>query len=294
MKPNKLNWTTQKRTLADVRLKLADRFILPPFSVLDSKAGVWQDRKNAWKELTGNLAETKENVLFKSASGGDIQYYNNKTVIEKLIGNVGKITQEAPPDTSITKSLNYVTKKTEQQRTTQKKKEFIEIMEQAMGIVKLACESIGISRRTYYRWKDDDPDFRNEVNRIQKQQLGEVEDRLLKAIARDESWAISLYLNRKHPAYRPKQENYIIPTEKTLEDLFDEYKAPVKKEVITITDKTNELPTPGQSSPDRKAIQDTRQEGHSSAVPVQHSPKVLLGKTNETKPDTKSEAKGNK
>lgn len=29
-------------------VKLADRFMLPPFSVLDARQGVWQDRKRAW------------------------------------------------------------------------------------------------------------------------------------------------------------------------------------------------------------------------------------------------------
>lgn len=30
---------------------LRDRFIEPPFSVLDGKSGSWQKRKNKWKEL---------------------------------------------------------------------------------------------------------------------------------------------------------------------------------------------------------------------------------------------------
>lgn len=49
--------------------KLSDRFIIPPFSVLDTKQGIWQDRKNYWlsigiksgigrsKRLTGNLQD---------------------------------------------------------------------------------------------------------------------------------------------------------------------------------------------------------------------------------------------
>ena len=49
--------------------KLSDRFIIPPFSVLDTKQGIWQQRKNYWlslgikseegryKRLTGNLQD---------------------------------------------------------------------------------------------------------------------------------------------------------------------------------------------------------------------------------------------
>ena len=41
-------------------------FIVPPFSVLDTRKGYWQDRKRQWLQKTGNLAETKENVLYSS------------------------------------------------------------------------------------------------------------------------------------------------------------------------------------------------------------------------------------
>jgi DNA modification methylase len=42
---------------------LSDRFIVPPFSVLDSRQGYWQKRKKEWLDKTGNLSATKENVL---------------------------------------------------------------------------------------------------------------------------------------------------------------------------------------------------------------------------------------
>jgi SAM-dependent methyltransferase len=42
---------------------LAARFGAPPFSVLDTRQGYWTLRKSEWKQLTGDLTETKENVL---------------------------------------------------------------------------------------------------------------------------------------------------------------------------------------------------------------------------------------
>lgn len=36
---------------ATVRAKLSEKFIVPPFSILDSKQGYWQDRKRAWLAL---------------------------------------------------------------------------------------------------------------------------------------------------------------------------------------------------------------------------------------------------
>ena len=43
--------------------KLNDRFIVPPFSILDTRQGYWQERKRAWRERIGDNGETRENSL---------------------------------------------------------------------------------------------------------------------------------------------------------------------------------------------------------------------------------------
>lgn len=50
----------------EARAKLADRFLVPPFSVLDTRRGPWQDRKRAWAVLIGNggtSGESREDTL---------------------------------------------------------------------------------------------------------------------------------------------------------------------------------------------------------------------------------------
>lgn len=42
---------------------LFTKYVVPPFSILDTRNGYWQERKRAWLSLTGNLTATKENVL---------------------------------------------------------------------------------------------------------------------------------------------------------------------------------------------------------------------------------------
>lgn len=42
---------------------LAKNYILPPFTILDSRGGAWQDRKNVWKKRIGDLAATREGKL---------------------------------------------------------------------------------------------------------------------------------------------------------------------------------------------------------------------------------------
>lgn len=41
----------EKPDLTEVKMKLADRFGVPPFSVLDARQGYWKDRKNQWMTL---------------------------------------------------------------------------------------------------------------------------------------------------------------------------------------------------------------------------------------------------
>jgi hypothetical protein len=201
--------------------------------------------------------------------------------------NVKNVTQHRPqgglvqtgPTGGAAPRAEVKTEKDEQARTTIKKRQFIETLRDSMGIVKIACDAVEITRQTYYRWYDADPDFRAAVEQIRKEQLGEVEDRLLKAIVREEGWAIRLYLDRVHPKYRPKQENYNIPTEKTLEDLLDDYK--------------NDENTPGQQNLNREAPENPGQEGSASSVQTEPGPGVLLEKENAPQPNTESQAKGN-
>jgi hypothetical protein len=45
---------------------LTDRFVVPPFSILDSRKGYWQKRKKLWKELIGDHGESRNDTLITS------------------------------------------------------------------------------------------------------------------------------------------------------------------------------------------------------------------------------------
>lgn len=45
---------------------LTDRFIVPPFSILDAKQGYWRERKRKWKEIVVSQGETRKDLLFES------------------------------------------------------------------------------------------------------------------------------------------------------------------------------------------------------------------------------------
>ena len=42
---------------------LTDRFVVPPFSILDTRQGYWQERKKAWRRLIKDFGESRESVL---------------------------------------------------------------------------------------------------------------------------------------------------------------------------------------------------------------------------------------
>ncbi len=51
---------------------LSDQFGAPPFSVLDTKQGYWQDRKRLWKELIQDTTETRKDLGFQQKSLNDV------------------------------------------------------------------------------------------------------------------------------------------------------------------------------------------------------------------------------
>jgi hypothetical protein len=60
--------------IAEAHAKLTDKFIVPPFSILDTRQGYWQERKKYWRELIGDNGESREHTL---ANGSMLEALNN-------------------------------------------------------------------------------------------------------------------------------------------------------------------------------------------------------------------------
>lgn len=90
-----------------------------------------------------------------------------------------------------------------------KKSRFLRELEN-IPIVQTACEKIGISRNTVYRWKKEDPDFSKEFE--ERMEIGGdlvsdvAESHLLKAIQKGESWATRYWLSRLSKKFRVSEE----------------------------------------------------------------------------------------
>ena len=59
---------------------LADKFGIPPFSILNAREGWWQDRKRSWNATIGDGGESRESTLYKEQEGefgGQLQEINS-------------------------------------------------------------------------------------------------------------------------------------------------------------------------------------------------------------------------
>ena len=67
---------------------LMRRFVIPPFSVLDTRQGYWRQRRNSWLAITGNLSETRDGEYGRVSTTGSG---------ENLYGNINSGTSNFDP-----------------------------------------------------------------------------------------------------------------------------------------------------------------------------------------------------
>jgi DNA modification methylase len=66
---------------------LADRFLIPPFDVLDARQGWWRSRKKQWLSLGMRSEIGREgNLVFEGMAKADPKYYDKKRAVEQAIG----------------------------------------------------------------------------------------------------------------------------------------------------------------------------------------------------------------
>ena len=90
-----------------------------------------------------------------------------------------------------------------------KKEQLLKALEKSLGIVSTACESIGISRTTYYKYYNEDKDFKWSVDSIGDIALDCAESQLFELIKEKNVTAIIFYLKTKGKkrGYIEKQES---------------------------------------------------------------------------------------
>lgn len=97
-------------------------------------------------------------------------------------------------------------------------------------IVQVACEKVGVSRNTVYRWKREDKEFAKQFDEALADGVEFVNDmsesQLLQLIKEKNFSAVRFWLNKRHPAYKDKLEVTRIGE---IEELSPEQEATVRK-----------------------------------------------------------------
>lgn len=68
------------------RPSLADRFLIPPFDVLDARSGWWRTRKRQWLTLGFRSEVGRDGGLTYRTERADMQFYRRKTETERELG----------------------------------------------------------------------------------------------------------------------------------------------------------------------------------------------------------------
>lgn len=171
----------------------------------------------------------------------------------------------------------------EQERTRMNKEAFLKNFAEMRGVISATCVKTGITRTTFYEWKNEDKDFRAALEKTTANRNDEVEDVLMgKILAEKDAHCTTFYLKSRHPNYKTKIIQEVIQGERTLEDLLAEDDA---REDAKEYEK-NKLGNNGG------VIQDPEQAGSGSEIQSECGADVVLDKKDAPKPDIKSKAKG--
>lgn len=94
-------------------------------------------------------------------------------------------------------------------KTDKNKKLIIEQLKKT-PIIQLACEKTGVARATFYRWKNEDPEFAAKADEAISEGSSLVNDvaesQLMSAIREKNLTAIIFWLKHHHPTYATKVE----------------------------------------------------------------------------------------
>lgn len=81
----------------------------------------------------------------------------------------------------------------EEQRIAKEKAELLEALAKTSGIISAACKACNLSRRTYYNFYRDDPDFREKADDVKELQKDFAESLILKKMKEGDTTMIIFY-----------------------------------------------------------------------------------------------------
>lgn len=127
-----------------------------------------------------------------------------------------------------------------------KKEDFLEILQQNLGVITPSLKLAGITRWYYDQWLREDPNFKENVEGIREKTLDFVESKLFQLIEEKDKTAIIFYLKCKG-----KDRGYI---EKQYVEQETTFKQPLTINVIPPQEQLESSPEPTQISHNDKKL----------------------------------------
>lgn len=126
-------------------------------------------------------------------------------------------------------------------KKNKKSDEFLEQLRK-IPIVQVACEKVGISRNSIYRWRNEDVEFCKNMDKalLEGEELvNDMSESQLISLIRDKNWnAISFWLRKRSPKFRDRLE---VSTTLPQEELSPEQEVIVKEALRLASSQIKEI-----------------------------------------------------
>ena len=94
--------------------------------------------------------------------------------------------------------------------TKENKEMLLTALKDSMGNISVACKVVGIARKTFYNWKEEDDEFRKKAEEVILEQKKEMDDyaegKLFEHIKEGNIASLIFYLKTRHPNYKLKMK----------------------------------------------------------------------------------------
>lgn len=122
------------------------------------------------------------------------------------------------------------------------KNEFLDHLRK-IPIIQVACEKVGISRNSVYRWRNEDVEFLKDMDQALlegEELINDMSESQLVSMIRDKNWqAISFWLRKRNPKFRDRLE--VSTNTLPQEELSPEQEAVVKEALRLASSQIKEL-----------------------------------------------------
>lgn len=112
-------------------------------------------------------------------------------------------------------------------------------------IVQVACEKVGVSRNSIYRWRNDDEEFRKEMEIALEDGealVNDMSESQLLSLIKEKNWsAISFWLRHRNPKFRDKVE---VTAKFTDDGKLSPEQEVIVREALRLASFSTEIPVP--------------------------------------------------